>query len=349
MMNTQQLEALREAVQTNCHISDAQFAGEYTLCVYLLKMRELYRWEQGLPFGAALPKEDVGPWLSEREQLWEELQERDFAPVTVDDQSFNPLDTDAINEALASHDLVYSGGFGSGCRPHFFLAELELRQDHDDLRILVAGRELARDLTAPPAMALGSTIFIRRESLRRMIWEKLEEWRWRRNEGALARAFRYYDFDADPEGSLEAITDTELNSVILHERGEVRAGDLLGDEWNQMLAALPRSQAELMARAVRDHLADCLSTLPGLIEDVRPASLHFYFGNLHAMRKELFPGLHEAYLHWVENDRLERLQELAERGSRHWHQVATDMLDLYRRHGENCTRHIVELAQKQRL
>jgi hypothetical protein len=348
-MNTQQIDTLREAVQLNCHISDAQFAGEYTMCVYLLKMRELYRWESGLPFNAGLPKQDVGSWLSQREQFWEQIQERDFVPVTIDGNTFQPLQTEDINAALEPHNLVYSGGLGSGCRPHFFLAEMEQRHDHGDYRVLVAGRELARDLTAPPAMALGRTIFIRRESLRRMIWEKLEEWRWRRHEGALARAFEYYDFDTDPEGALEAITDCELDAVILHEMGEVRAGDLLGDEWHHMLAALPRSQAEFMARAVRDHLADCLSTLPGLIENQRPASLHFYFGNLRAMRRELFPGLHEAYEHWVANDRLERLQELAERGSRHWRDVAREMLDLYRQHGENCTGHIVDLAQKQRL
>jgi hypothetical protein len=42
MLNLGQVVA---TVQKNCHISDAQYAGDYTLCIFLLKMREFYRWE----------------------------------------------------------------------------------------------------------------------------------------------------------------------------------------------------------------------------------------------------------------------------------------------------------------
>jgi hypothetical protein len=51
-------------VQRNCDIADAQFAGNYSLCTYLLKMREFYRWERGLPFSAALDRQAVGDWVS---------------------------------------------------------------------------------------------------------------------------------------------------------------------------------------------------------------------------------------------------------------------------------------------
>ncbi|MCS6786726.1 MAG: hypothetical protein NZ524_06820, partial [Thiobacillaceae bacterium] len=46
------LAALINAVQRNCDISDAQYAGDLTLCTFLLKMRELYRWEHDIPLGA---------------------------------------------------------------------------------------------------------------------------------------------------------------------------------------------------------------------------------------------------------------------------------------------------------
>ena len=39
----QQHRDLIQTVQRNCHIADARHAGDYTLCVYLLKMREFYR------------------------------------------------------------------------------------------------------------------------------------------------------------------------------------------------------------------------------------------------------------------------------------------------------------------
>ncbi len=51
------LQKLYESVQKNCHISDGLHAQDYGLCTYLLKMRELYRWEKGLPLTAQLPKE----------------------------------------------------------------------------------------------------------------------------------------------------------------------------------------------------------------------------------------------------------------------------------------------------
>ena len=43
-----------DSVQRNCDVVDARYGGDYGMCTYLLKMRELYRWEQGLPLGAPL-------------------------------------------------------------------------------------------------------------------------------------------------------------------------------------------------------------------------------------------------------------------------------------------------------
>ncbi|HKJ07631.1 MAG TPA: hypothetical protein VKA76_00940, partial [Gammaproteobacteria bacterium] len=51
-----ELRTLCAKVQKNCHISDARYAGDYTLCIYLLKMREYYRWEKGYSLDASLNK-----------------------------------------------------------------------------------------------------------------------------------------------------------------------------------------------------------------------------------------------------------------------------------------------------
>ncbi len=343
------VQALADRVQTNCHIADAEHAGDYTLCVYLLKMREYFRWEKNYPFGARLPNDEVGNWLTAREALWDRLRDQSYAPLVIGAREYDPLETDAINTALREHDLVYSGGLGGGCRPHFFLGHLQRSQRHEDYSVLVAGDELARDLAAPPAMALGRTIFIRRESLRRMIWEKVEEWSWHKKDSPMGRAITRYGFDRDMQAALESMTDAELEPAILHEVGELRAGQILGTDWEEMLAVLPRSQAELMARAVRDHLADCLSTLPALIDAPDPASLHFYFGNLHAMRRQLFPALRRAYEHWMERDDPADLHETVRRGAHHWRDVAARMLELYREHGEQCPSRIANLAEDARL
>ncbi|MFN3785876.1 MAG: hypothetical protein ACK4RS_03445, partial [Thiothrix sp.] len=64
---------LIQTVQRNCHIADARHAGDYTLCIYLLKMREFYRWEHGISFQQVLTSDDVGDWLTRREAMWNTL------------------------------------------------------------------------------------------------------------------------------------------------------------------------------------------------------------------------------------------------------------------------------------
>jgi hypothetical protein len=345
-MTNPALESLAETVQYNCHISDARHGGDYSLCVYLMKMREYYRWEKHLPFGASLERDRVGNWLAEREQLWEALEGAELKPVPIGGESFDPFDTDGINARLATQGLVYSAGLGARAKPHFFLGDLECEQRNGDYAVYVSADEYARDLTAPPAMTLGHRIFLRRESLRRMLWEKLDSWRWNRPDNALGRAFACYDFEGELDESLDAMTDQEIHALLLHEQGEHAAGALLGEAWNRMLLDLAATPAEIMARAVRDHLADCLVTLPALAESGEPASLHFYVGNLTAMRREVFPSLVEAYQTWWEaGGHGDAFTALAARGRGHWQGLAQGMLGLHREHGPEAAALIKALVQ----
>jgi hypothetical protein len=323
------LQTVQSTIQHNCHIADARFASDYTLCVYLLKMREYYRWEHRLPYGANISSEDVGNWLSAREDFWGTLEDEDFRPVVIDGQTFDPFDADAINNVLRADQLVYSAGYGNKTRPLFMLARLERTLDRNGNPVYITTREYARDLIAPPAMSLDGKMFIRQESLRRMLWERYEEWRWNRPDNAMARALACYDFDGDLDAALDAMTRQETEVLILHEIGEVEAGKQLGKTWEDMLVSFPRSRIELMARAVRDHLADALSTLPSLLEQEQSASLHFYFGNLSGMRKHIYPALLQAYEHWVECGDRGKLQRQVETGRQHWLQVANELMQLH--------------------
>ena len=341
-------EPLAQAVQLNCDIADSRFAGDYTLCVYLLKMREFYRWEQGLDFGDPLPGPQVGAWLSQRESYWDSLTEREFVPVPVAGQDFDPFDTEAINQQLVPDGLVYSAGLGHNARPHFFCGELLRMEQHRDYTLYVAGRELARDLTAPPAMSQGRRIFIRRESLRRMLWERIEEWSWRKQGTAMAEALACHGFEGDATAVLERMTDHEVEAVVRHELGEVEAGHLLGDDWERMLAVLPR-RSELVARAVRDNLADCLSTLPHLVAEADAASLHFYFAGFKGMRRELFPSLLEAYEHWRARGDLAPLARMAAAGREHWLGVARNMLQQFQDSRQDLDQALADYAQSKSL
>ena len=330
-MQSQQLESLAAAVQYNCHVSDARHGGDYSLCVYLMKMREYYRWEHKLPYGAPLAKDEVGDWLAAREELWEGLEHAELKPLSIHGRDYDPFDADAINASLGGEGLVYSSGLGNGAKPHFFLGRLEERLSRGGYTVYVADGEYARDLTAPPAMTLGSSIFLRRESLRRMLWEKLESWRWTRADNALGRAFACYDFDADLDGALDAMTDHEIDTALLHEQGEFEAGRLLDDAaWNAMLADVVGTPAELMARAVRDHLADALVTLPRLAERGDAPALHFYIGNLSNMRKHLFPGLNAAYDDWRNGGGTAPLADIAATGREHWLVLGRELVARHR-------------------
>ncbi len=336
-MNPLNIKPIAEAVQHNCHIADARFAGNYSLCIYLLKMREYYRWEQGEKYTASLENDRVSDWLSAREALWDRLAGEDYGTIPIDGQRLDPWDSERINRLLVPHGYVYSSGLGSQHRPHFFLGRLVRHEQGDGYRVYVSAHEYARDLAAPPGYTLGSTIFIRQESLKRAIWEKIEEWKWRRHNQALSRAMHYYDYEQDIEHTLEQITRRETETVLLHEIGELRAGMLLGEQWQEMLASLPRSQAEFMVRAVRDHLADCLSTLPALVREQDESAIHFYFGNYNSVRKKLFPKLSAAYNSWVSSRAQHRLLDAAQEGYEHWKSVAAGILDIYRRHRQEAT------------
>ncbi len=329
MANTS--ETLGRAVQYNCHISDALYARNYSLCIYLLKMREFYRWEQGFAYRAPLPKGPLGEWLSAREQLWENLEETEYRAIDINGREFSPFDSQSINKQLRHEGLVYSGGY-CGAKPHFFLAELEKHVEEEGAIVYIAGRELAREITAPPALSLGETIFLRRESLSRMIWEKLEEWGWQDPERAIAHASRHYPFDRDFDLALEKMTGNELDTLLEHELGEVMIGRELGPDWEAMLAALPRSRPEYLLRAIRDHLVDCRRTLPWLLEQGRDAALHFYMANFTTMRKEIFPALTLAYQAWLDGDNGKMLSETVKRGAEHWQTQAEKALSIYRMH-----------------
>ncbi|RMG57592.1 MAG: hypothetical protein D6717_04490 [Gammaproteobacteria bacterium] len=349
-METAHLDNLRAQIQHNCHIADARHAGDYTLCVYLLKMREFYRWEHGRGFAEELPGEAVGRWLREREALWESLEEEEYRPLELDGTLLEPFDSEAVNALLLPAGLVYSGGLGCKCRPHFFLGELLEERRTDEYRLLVAGRELARDLTAPPAMSLGDTIFIRRESLRRMLWERTEEARWSPGETPMKRAIAGYGFEQDVEQALEQMTEDMSEQLVAHEIGEIRAGHALGQAWPELVASLPRSKSEILLRAIRDHLADALSTLPDLLErGLPPAETHFYMANLNGMRRQLFPSLVSAYERWLQDGDARPMREAVAPAAEHWLESAQSALDAWHTGGHDGLKAIQDTLAERTL
>jgi hypothetical protein len=116
-----------------------------------------------------------------------------------------------------------------------------------------------------------------------------------------------------------------------------------------MIDSFPRSRLELMARAVRDHLADALSTLPAMLRERHEPSLHFYFANLSGMRKQLYPALFKAYQHWVQYQDPGQLETQVARGREHWLQVAHDLLELHDSRVKDAWRDMESLLEQKQL
>ncbi len=324
-MNAPDLERLRQAVQANCDIADARHAREMTMCNYLLAMRELFRWERGIPLAQPLAHAELGGWIARREALWNEIEEADFRPLPLGG-GCDPFDNAAINGLLVPLGLVYSGGLGRWGKPHFFLGELARRETRHGLDVLVSEREHARDLFAPPAALRGGMVFLRLDALRRWLWEKTEVWGVKQADGALKAALEGYGFTDDAEAALDRMAAAESETLILHELGEGLAEPLLGPAWREMLGGLKERRAELLARAVRDNLADCLSTLPALIERGAASSIHFHFANFEGLRRSLFPRLWSAYAAWRKTGDDADLRLACRDGQAHWREAALRLL-----------------------
>ena len=325
-MNTDLLSA---QVQHNCNIADAHHAGNFTLCIYLMKMREFYRWSEKLDYQDNLTSGPVGQWVTEREAVWEQLEDDDFQNLNINGQQTDPFDTVTINQQINSHGLIYSGGLGANQTPHFFLAEKLSSESHHDFTIFISGQEYARDLASPPAMTLGNNIFIRQQSIARMIWERVQEWRWHGNENGMSRAMKYYPFEEDVHMALHTMAKVEAEAIKLHEIGEIKASQIIGPDWKKLLLEINNPRVELKLRAIKDLFADALSTLPALIEDESTASIHFYAGNMNATRKELCPSFISAYNQWHQDHNYEKLAIWVSRSRHYWHDIMQQCLSFF--------------------
>ncbi len=336
------LPDLIEVVQTNCHIADAAYAREMTMCTYLLEMREYFRWEHELPLTQHPPKDEIGRWLMERERLWESLNAGAFAPLPVEGQEIPPFESELVNRCLLPQGMVYGAGIGRFHKPHFFLGELVRREEREGITILVSGCEYARDLTTLPASFQNGIIYLRQDALKRALWEKIELWQNKSAEGPLKSALQCYDYARNPEAALQRMSEQEGEAVILHELGEALAQRQLGADWQAMLGGFSHRHSEVAARAMRDHLADCLSTLPRLLETQAWGSLHFYFAEFDGMRKSLFPRLYSAYLAWSNEGDLGALEQAVEAGREHWQDVTQTLVEQHRQTPDEVEKRLLE-------
>ena len=95
------------------------------------------------------------------------------------------------------------------------------------------------------------------------------------------------------------------------------------------MSHIPHSGLQLKLRAIKDHLADTISTIPGLLENENFAALHFYFANFTGMRREIYPEAIDAYNNWVNTKDLTIFEKLCNLGKNKWLDIATDIKQSY--------------------
>lgn len=320
------------AVQANCDIANALHAPDLSMCIFLLQMREYFRWQRGLGFDAAMPREALGQWLAETEARWQALEGRPFETLPIGGRTFDAFDVEAVNRSLGALGLVYGAGHAGPGRPTFFLAE---RQSGvaplQGLEVHRCGRELARGLFAPPAaLQDGRRVVLRLESMARWLWQRYEAFSLKRADGAFAAVARCYGLGdtAAFVAALPRLIDELAPVLLLHELGEHRAAALLEPGWAALRWSLQRARPALQLRAVRDHIADLTVTLPTLLDEGRAAPLHFWFATYEGVRAAMFPALEATYGAWRQGDGGQALRQACERGASHFSALALELLAL---------------------
>ncbi len=295
-----EIDDIAARVQLNCTISDARYAGNYSICGLALRLRDLYKWEKGLEPWVEEEPPVLLEWIGRKEEEWEALEGTDLAEITIRGTPYQPFHLEEINSLLEPFGFYYGAGFVHGLKPTFFLAPLEHVRVEDGISVFYLGRELARDLLTLPAMTQNECILVRKESARLFLWNQIF---FVKNSGrdALRFAMQAYGIsDHDPDSlkmNLNGISDDELETYVHHEIGEIREGSFDRSTWRELLSVFPHTPVELLVRALKDILSDTgeSGSIRYMVRQKRASSLGLYVAFLDGLKKEMFPELRPAF------------------------------------------------------
>jgi hypothetical protein len=332
------IEGLKGQVQYNCDVSDAGYGGVFSLCGFLLRLRDLYKWQHGfLPWEEPEPS-DLMEWVSHREEHWEEIAENDLQDITINGKTFHPFDVKAINKRLRPLGLIYGGGYVAGMKPSFFLAELLESRKLGELQVDLVERELVRDLYTTPAMRQGKQIFARRSAMLFFLWDQILEMRPSAKE-ALVFALAQYGLDAEairrsPKElgwELKKVAASELETWIYHEIGEVREDIFPGKLWHEIVSTYSNSPIEMFARVIKDLIADTHpeGLLGYIIQHDCKSSLAFYVSFLRPFTREFFPEMRQAFNEFRPRGDWSLIENARRKGYERGHRNALALIELH--------------------
>jgi hypothetical protein len=337
-------EELKAAVKKNCDISDARYWGSYSICGLLLSLRNLFRHEKGIRPWEAVPQEAISSWIAAREAWWQQIEGGEFAGLSVGGRQYGPFDLEGVNRQLAGDKILYGAGYGVYGKPSFFLAELLSSESVEGYDVSISGCEFTRDLAVYPAMLQDTAIFVRREALVALLWDKLEEIRLSRHKGALRYAFS--QFGITPEEDLSEslysrvwqIAERETGVYIRHEIGEAVEGNRLGGRWRDLLSGRFNRRVEIYLRSVKDVLSDTSEKgmLKYIIENEKKGALGFYLSLMGGFRSALFPEILELFPDFTVKEDWLRVEKARKSGYEKARALAEKVLEIFRLQGDNA-------------
>jgi hypothetical protein len=327
-------EEIAKQVIRNCAISDARYAGYYSVCGLALRMRDLYKWEKSME-----PWQEEDPavmldWIGRKEEEWETHAEEDFRSMSIQGALYDPFDTKGINAVLEKEKLFYGAGYLHSLKPSFFLAQLDEKRKVDASPVFFLGKELARDLLIVPALSQENHVVIRKEAAALFLWNQIFFTRKSAKE-PLAFALKIHGLKEEDHERLKRdfhrIAAEELEAYLHHELGEIRESAFDRHVWRDLVATFPHTPIELLARAAKDLLADTneCGTLNYIAREKKEASLAFHVAFLDGVRKELFPEIIAAFKDFVESRDWRPVRDAIAAGYQRGKSVAREMISIY--------------------
>jgi hypothetical protein len=328
-------KAIAGQVLENCTISDSRHAGLYSICGLALRLRDLYKWENGLDPWVEKDSSEILEWIGEKEEKWEDLAEEEFRNLMILDRQYDPFETKAINALLEPHGLIYGAGYVHSLKPTFFLAILEEKEEINGHPVYVLGHELARDLFTVPALSQDDCILVRKESAKLFLWDQIFHVK-KSGREALSFALEALGLSLQDtkalHQNLEKIFKAEIETYIYHELGEIEDTVFDRDIWREIIGTFPHTAIEHLVRAVKDFLADTKEngTLRFIISERNKTSLGLYVAFIDGLRKELFPELIEAFSKFIHTRDWKIVEEAVSVGNNNARNYVEMIIKIYR-------------------
>lgn len=330
------LDGFVNAIHHNCEISDAQGAAIFSICGMALRLRDLNKWEKRLyPWQENNPAELID-WIDKKEQMWEKIGEQAYTSLPLLGRTYDPFDTLAVNQAIAPLGLFYGAGYAHSLKPTFFLAQIQDTLNLNGVIVRVLDRELMRDLLTIPALNQDGEVVLRQDAARLFLWDQMAYLK-KSGQRFLRFALRHCGLpDADLEsrkshfGSILAI---QRRTYIHHEIGELKDQVFRHEDFREIINELPHTPVELLARTVKDLLADTgpEGTLAHIISTNSAAALGFYAAFQDGLFRPLFPQLRKAVEKYISVGEWEVIEQVRKEGFDTARQYAHDLTTLFQK------------------